>query len=129
MLFSNTIFINNKKTFYLQNDTSLRFETGSTFWQFDDNLDGEYELFLPSFINGKVLMDEWVLNLSFNRLRRYGHVMRTTDNHIVRKSFSMADIKKGRGRSQVTWLTNVQRDMKEMGIRPFSHYPIRYRSQ
>lgn len=55
--------------------------------------------------------------ISESRLRWYGHVMRRPDNYVVKKCLSMPTKKKrGRGRPRMTWLTNVQRDMKNLGL-------------
>ncbi|XP_063540752.1 uncharacterized protein LOC134749665 [Cydia strobilella] len=51
-----------------------------------------------------------------SRLRWFGHVMRRPENHVVKKCLSMAAAKGGRGRPVTTWLTNVRRDMKELGL-------------
>ena len=51
-----------------------------------------------------------------SRLRWFGHVMRRPDDHVVKTCLSMATQRRGRGRPQVTWMTNVQRDMRDLGL-------------
>ncbi|CAG4946044.1 unnamed protein product [Parnassius apollo] len=51
-----------------------------------------------------------------SRLRWYGHVMRRPDDHVMKKCLSMATKRRGRGRPQATWLTNVREDMLKLGL-------------
>ncbi|KAI5635280.1 hypothetical protein NE865_11972 [Phthorimaea operculella] len=51
-----------------------------------------------------------------SRLRRYGHVFRRPQEHVVKKCLSIATKKRGRGRPQTSWLTNVQKEMKRLGL-------------
>ncbi|XP_061718271.1 uncharacterized protein LOC133525877 [Cydia pomonella] len=54
--------------------------------------------------------------ISEARLRWYGHVMRRPDDHVVKKCLSIATKKRGSGRPQTTWMTNVRKDMKVLGL-------------
>ncbi|XP_060810060.1 uncharacterized protein LOC132904162 [Amyelois transitella] len=54
--------------------------------------------------------------LKESRLRWFGHVMRRPEDHAVKKCLSMATLKRGKGRPLTTWMSNVQRDMKELGL-------------
>ncbi|KAM3964580.1 LOW QUALITY PROTEIN: uncharacterized protein ACR2FA_001549 [Aphomia sociella] len=45
--------------------------------------------------------------------RWYGHVIRISNSHVVKKCLSIATQKRGR---QTTWMTCVQRDMKKCGL-------------
>ncbi|CAH2103820.1 unnamed protein product [Euphydryas editha] len=47
-----------------------------------------------------------------SRRRWYGHVMCRPDDHIVKKCLSIATKRRGRGRPQITWMTNVRKDMQ-----------------
>lgn len=42
-----------------------------------------------------------------SRLRLYGYVMRRPDNHVMKKCLSIPTQKRGRGRTQTTWMKNV----------------------
>ncbi|XP_039297111.1 uncharacterized protein LOC120354275 [Nilaparvata lugens] len=54
--------------------------------------------------------------LKESRLRWYGHVMRGSDNDVVKKCLSMATQTRERGRPKTTWMTNVQKDMKNSDL-------------
>ncbi|XP_044745247.1 uncharacterized protein LOC123307102 [Coccinella septempunctata] len=54
--------------------------------------------------------------LKESRLIWFGHVMRRPEDHVVKKCLSMATKKRGRGKSLNTWMTNVRRDMRELGL-------------
>ncbi|KAL0879367.1 hypothetical protein ABMA27_003133 [Loxostege sticticalis] len=50
------------------------------------------------------------------RLRWYGHVIRRPEDYVVKKCLSYATQKRQRGRPLATWLTTVQKDMKNMSL-------------
>ncbi|XP_063537559.1 uncharacterized protein LOC134746917 [Cydia strobilella] len=50
------------------------------------------------------------------RLRWYGHVLRRPEDHMVRAALSIPTTARGAGRRPATWLTTVQKDLKEIGI-------------
>lgn len=68
------------------------------------------------YIRGTFKVAPVTEKLKESRLRWFGHVMRRPENHVVKKCLSMAAAKGGRGRPVTTWLTNVRRDMKELGL-------------
>lgn len=53
--------------------------------------------------------------LRLGRLRWYGHVMRRPDDHVLSKCHSMATRRRGKGRAQTSWMTNVRKDIQNLG--------------
>lgn len=53
-----------------------------------------------------------------NRLRWFGHVQRREEVAPVRRveSWTTEDIKRGRGRPKMTWMTGVKNDLREFGL-------------
>lgn len=47
-----------------------------------------------------------------NRLRWYGHVMRREEDHIVKTALRLEESRAGRGRPHPTWLSTIQKDMR-----------------
>ncbi|KAI5632472.1 hypothetical protein NE865_14820 [Phthorimaea operculella] len=50
------------------------------------------------------------------RLRWYRHVLRRPEDHMVRAALNIPTTTRRRGRPPATWLTTVQKDLKETNI-------------
>uniref|UniRef100_A0A2A4JTH5 Reverse transcriptase domain-containing protein n=1 Tax=Heliothis virescens TaxID=7102 RepID=A0A2A4JTH5_HELVI len=50
------------------------------------------------------------------RLQWYGHVLRRPEDHMVRVALDLPTTSRRRGRPPATWLTTVQKDLKEMNV-------------
>ncbi|XP_073950972.1 uncharacterized protein [Choristoneura fumiferana] len=48
-----------------------------------------------------------------SRMRWYGHVMRRSDDHVVKKALALPDNNRGRGRPLATWWSTISRDLKQ----------------
>ncbi|KAI8434943.1 hypothetical protein MSG28_003410 [Choristoneura fumiferana] len=48
-----------------------------------------------------------------SRMRWYGHVMRRSDDHVVKKALALPDNKRGRGRPLATWWSTISKDLKQ----------------
>ncbi|XP_049884352.1 uncharacterized protein LOC126379585 [Pectinophora gossypiella] len=65
------------------------------------------------YIRGSYKIAPIVDKLQEKRMRWYGHVMRRPEDHIVRTALNIPTSKRGRGRPPATWLTTVQKDLKQ----------------
>ncbi|KAM3955317.1 uncharacterized protein ACR2FA_010780 [Aphomia sociella] len=68
------------------------------------------------YVRGSFKVAPITEKISESRLRWYGHVIRRSNSHVVKKCLSIDTQKRGRGRPQTTWMTCVQRDMKKCGL-------------
>ncbi|KPJ20862.1 hypothetical protein RR48_00236 [Papilio machaon] len=50
------------------------------------------------------------------RLRWYGHVQRRPEDHMVKLALNLPTTTRNRGRPPTTWLTTIQKDLKEIDL-------------
>ncbi|XP_063385560.1 uncharacterized protein LOC134673382 [Cydia fagiglandana] len=66
------------------------------------------------FIRGSFKVAPISDKLKENRLRWYGHILRRPEDHMVKIALNMPTQKRGKGRPPATWLTTVEKDMKDV---------------
>ncbi|XP_047983973.1 uncharacterized protein LOC125224599 [Leguminivora glycinivorella] len=66
------------------------------------------------YIRGSFKVAPIAEKLKENRLRWYGHILRRPEDHMVKLALNMPTQKRGSGRPPTTWLTTVQKDMKDV---------------
>ncbi|XP_047988405.1 uncharacterized protein LOC125228012 [Leguminivora glycinivorella] len=68
------------------------------------------------YIRGSFKVAPITEKLTEKRLRWYGHVQRRPENYMVKVALEIPTRKRGPGRRPPTWLTTVQRDLKDHNI-------------
>ncbi|XP_063625257.1 uncharacterized protein LOC134796993 [Cydia splendana] len=68
------------------------------------------------YIRGSFKVAPITEKLTEKRLRWYGHVQRRPVDYMVKVALDIPTTKRGRGRPPATWLTTVQRDLKDLNI-------------
>ncbi|XP_073964291.1 uncharacterized protein [Choristoneura fumiferana] len=65
------------------------------------------------YVRGSFRVAPIIEKVKEKRLRWYGHVQRRPEDHIVKLALNLPVTKRGRGRPPSTWLTTVEKDLKE----------------
>ncbi|GAB0086734.1 hypothetical protein DMENIID0001_009010 [Sergentomyia squamirostris] len=67
-------------------------------------------------VRGSMKVEKIDDKLVESRLRWYGHVMRRSENHLIRRVLNETQQKRGPGRPKTTWLSTVEKDMRSKNL-------------
>ncbi|XP_061723009.1 uncharacterized protein LOC133529328 [Cydia pomonella] len=70
------------------------------------------------YIRGSFKIAPIVEKVQEKRLRWYGHILRRPEDHMMRVALDIPSTKHGRGKPSATWLTTVQKDLKQANMNP-----------
>lgn len=65
------------------------------------------------YVRGSFQVASVINKVKEKRLRWYGHIQRRPDDHLVKLALDLPATKRTRGRPPTTWLTTVEKDLKE----------------